>query len=265
VERDGAIHIAGQATPFLDISSQVDTGGERGLLSMAFPPDYGSSGLFYVFFTDSSGTLHIDEFHRMASDANQAEPTSQRPVLSIPHPAAFHNGGQLQFGPDGYLYISTGEGGTSSNAQDLASVLGKILRIDVGGHPAAQAGAAPAAAARRDAVPPGVRLHFLTLQRVLHNRGVIGYVRSNEPGSVRAVASVSLPGASRVFRLREARRRNIAAGKRYRLKLRLRASGRRAIARALARHRRVLIGVIIRTRDLAGNLTARRTVVRARR
>jgi glucose/arabinose dehydrogenase len=261
VERDGRIQISGQGTPFLDISSQVNTASERGLLSMAFRPDYATSGLLYVFFADDSGTLHIDELQRKAGDPNQAEPASQRSVLSIPHPAGNHNGGQLQFGPDGYLYISTGDGATSSNAQSTGSQLGKILRIDVGGRTAAQVGAG----AGRDSVPPRVLLRFLSRQRVLHNRGVIGYLRSNEAGSFRALARVSLPGASRVFRLRDARRRTIAAGKRFRLKLRLRVSGRRAIARALARHRRVRIRVTIRTRDLAGNLTVKRRVVRARR
>jgi glucose/arabinose dehydrogenase len=261
VERGGTIHIAGQATPFLDISSQVDTGGERGLLSMAFPTDYASSGRFYVFFTDGSGTLHIDEFRRAAGDPDQADPASQRPVMTIPHTATNHNGGQLQFGPDGYLYISTGDGATSSNAQSLASVLGKILRIDVRASTAASGGHGGGAG---DTVPPRVLLHFLSRQRVVRHRGVIGYVRSNETGSVRALARVSLPGTSRLFRLRGVRR-VVAAGKRYRLKLRLSTRTRRAVARALARHRRVRIRVTIRTRDLGGNLTVKRRTVRARR
>jgi glucose/arabinose dehydrogenase len=123
------------STPFLNISSLISNGSERGLLSVAFHPDYESNGYFYVFYTRSSdGALVIARYH-VSPDPNVADPSSESELLVIPHPgAANHNGGQLQFGPDGYLYIGTGDGGTGgANAQDGASLLGKMLRIDVDG------------------------------------------------------------------------------------------------------------------------------------
>jgi Glucose / Sorbosone dehydrogenase len=135
VEQDGVVKIAGGAT-FLDVTGLTDGGGERGLLSIAFAPDYATSGLFYVFLTSpgSDYDLRVIEFRR-SSDPNRADPGSARVVLSIPHPnQANHNGGQLQFGPDGMLYVGTGDGGGShdseGNAQRLDRLLGKILRID---------------------------------------------------------------------------------------------------------------------------------------
>jgi hypothetical protein len=134
-----------QTTPFLDISARVRPpgGGEQGLLSMAFAPDYATSGKFYVYYTGRDGCVgdgcneHVSEFSRSASNPNVADPGSERPLLTIAHPDnSNHNGGQLQFGPDGYLYISTGDGGdqddTEHNAQfpDNSHLLGKILRIN---------------------------------------------------------------------------------------------------------------------------------------
>ena len=123
-----------QATPFLDISGLVLDGGERGLLSMAFPPDYASSGRFYVYFTDAGGDIRIEQYRR-SSNPDVADPASRRLVLAIEHSSEDnHNGGQLQFGPDGYLYAATGDGGGGNdihdNAQNLGTLLGKLLRID---------------------------------------------------------------------------------------------------------------------------------------
>jgi glucose/arabinose dehydrogenase len=139
VERGGRIQALhdGTRTQFLDISALTTTDGERGLLSMAFDPNYASNGLFYVDFTgdgtDSGGALgdvHIDEFH-VSSNPNVADQATRRPVMTISHSSASnHNGGQLQFGKDGLLYISVGEAGNGANAQSLANPLGKILRID---------------------------------------------------------------------------------------------------------------------------------------
>jgi hypothetical protein len=135
VEQGGLVKLAGGGT-FLDVTGLTDGGGERGLLSIAFPPDYAASGLFYVFLTaQGDGSLRVIEFRRSAADPNRADPASGRQLLSIPHPNhANHNGGQLQFGPDGMLYVGTGDGGGSDdqegNAQVLGSELGKILRID---------------------------------------------------------------------------------------------------------------------------------------
>src|SRR4051812_29185795 len=138
VERPGYIKVIhnGITSQFLDIHDLVDTSVERGLLSMAFDPNYASNGLFYVFFTDNGtagaadGDIHIDEF-RVGSDPNVASRATRRPVLTISHSSAGnHNGGQLQFGKDGLLYISVGEAGNGANAQTLTNPLGKILRID---------------------------------------------------------------------------------------------------------------------------------------
>lgn len=118
--------------PFLNISGRVQEGGERGLLSIAFPPDYQRSGRFYVYYTDATGDIRIDEFRRRSPTV--ARPNSRRTVLRIPHREhANHNGGQLAFLGD-HLYIGTGDGGgggdPDGNAQNRRSLLGKLLRID---------------------------------------------------------------------------------------------------------------------------------------
>jgi glucose/arabinose dehydrogenase len=139
VEQPGRIRVvrdgSALSTAFLDITGPVLDGGERGLLSMAFAPDYAVSGLFYVYYTASSptGALTIAEYRRSANP-DVAE-TFGRIVLSIEHSTySNHNGGQLQFGPNGYLYIATGDGGgggdPTRNGQKLDSLLGKLLRID---------------------------------------------------------------------------------------------------------------------------------------
>jgi glucose/arabinose dehydrogenase len=119
--------------PFLDLRSRVDyDGAERGLLSIAFPPDYRASGRFYVYYVDKGGSIEIDEFHR--ASPTRAAPGSRRTVITVPHPVnANHNGGQMQFlGED--LYFATGDGGAAgdppNNAQDKDVLLGKLLRID---------------------------------------------------------------------------------------------------------------------------------------
>jgi hypothetical protein len=124
------------ATPFLDISGLVLFGGERGLLSVAFDPAYSANRRFYVFYNDTGGNLLVARYLASSSNANVADPAPGQILLTIPHPThANHNGGQLQFGPDGYLYVGTGDGGGAGdppgNAQNLSVLLGKILRIDV--------------------------------------------------------------------------------------------------------------------------------------
>ena len=121
--------------PFLDIRSRVLSGGEQGLLGLAFAPDYARSGLFYVYYTRKDGRQSVSEFRRSSSD--RANAASERQVLVMADPEGNHNGGQLNFGPDRLLYIGTGDGGGAGdqhgaigNAQDLGSLLGKILRID---------------------------------------------------------------------------------------------------------------------------------------
>ncbi|HEX9457724.1 MAG TPA: PQQ-dependent sugar dehydrogenase [Thermoanaerobaculia bacterium] len=124
-----------RATPFLDIRSLVLSGGERGLLSVAFHPLYRDNGFFFVYYTNRNGDNSIARY-KVSPDPDGADPASGTILLTIPHPTfANHNGGQLQFGPDGYLYIGTGDGGSggdpSNHAQDLTQLLGKLLRIDV--------------------------------------------------------------------------------------------------------------------------------------
>jgi hypothetical protein len=131
VEKGGRIELVGGGT-FLDISTLVNgLDDERGLLSMAFAPDYPSSGRFYVYYTarDPNGEVRVVEYKRSA-DPNVADPATARPIYATAHSAAIHNGGQLQFGPDGMLYASIGDNGHGGNAQDLSVPFGKILRIN---------------------------------------------------------------------------------------------------------------------------------------
>jgi glucose/arabinose dehydrogenase len=139
VEQGGTIQLVRPgAAPqtFLDISGDVATDNlERGLLSVAFPPDYADSGLFYVYYNDPTGDVTIAEFRRSSSNPDTADPSSRRILLTQEHREfPNHNGGQLQFGPDGYLYAALGDGGSGGdphrNAQNLGTLLGKILRID---------------------------------------------------------------------------------------------------------------------------------------
>jgi glucose/arabinose dehydrogenase len=120
--------------PFLSLAGEVTAGGEQGLLSMAFAPDYARTGLFYVYFTDRTGNQRVQEFRRSPDSPNRADKSSRRQLLVMDDPYPNHNGGLLLFGPDDLLYIGTGDGGSAGDpenrAQNLESPLGKILRID---------------------------------------------------------------------------------------------------------------------------------------
>jgi glucose/arabinose dehydrogenase len=123
---------------FLDISGRVgSSGSEQGLLSVAFPPDFDSSEAFYVNYTNRNGDTVVARFQLADSDPPQGDPDSEQRLLEITQPAGNHNGGQLAFGPDGYLYIGMGDGGRAGdpwgNAQNPEALLGKLLRIDVSG------------------------------------------------------------------------------------------------------------------------------------
>ena len=138
VEQSGRIRIVkgGQllATPFLDLSSRISSGGERGLLGLAFHPQYAQNGRFYVNYTNPSGNTRIAEF-RVSGDPDVADAGSQRVLLAVVQPFANHNGGGLAFGNDGKLYAGLGDGGSAGdplgNGQDLGTHLGKMLRLDV--------------------------------------------------------------------------------------------------------------------------------------
>jgi glucose/arabinose dehydrogenase len=139
-------------TPFLDIpDDQITMGSEQGLLGLAFSPNYAANGKFYVDLTNGQGNSEIWEYTRSAADPNIADPASKRLILTVPQPFSNHNGGWIGFGPDGDLYITFGDGGGANdpfnNAQNLGSLLGKILRIDVNGDDF------PTDAARNYAIP----------------------------------------------------------------------------------------------------------------
>jgi glucose/arabinose dehydrogenase len=123
-------------TAFLNISSLIVAGGEQGLLGLAFHPHYRDNGLFYVNYTRSpDGATVVARYSRSATNPDVADPQSATVLLTIAQPFANHNGGAVRFGPDGYLYIGMGDGGSGNdpqnNAQNLTSLLGKMLRIDV--------------------------------------------------------------------------------------------------------------------------------------
>jgi len=141
VEQGGTIQMFQNQTSvsssetFLDIKNSLVSGGELGLLGLAFHPNYNENGAFYVYYTPSNDLAIVSSFQVSDSNSNLADISSERILLRIPQPFTNHNGGQLAFGPDGYLYISSGDGGSGGdpqgNAQNLSSLLGKILRIDV--------------------------------------------------------------------------------------------------------------------------------------
>jgi glucose/arabinose dehydrogenase len=139
VEQPGRIRVVKDgrklSAPFLDIRDRIRSGGEQGLLSMAFAPDYAESGLFYVDYTDDNGDTRIVEYRRATKD--RADPSSARELIFQRQPETNHNGGLLLFGPDDRLYVGFGDGGGGGdlhgprgNGQRLSTLLGKILRID---------------------------------------------------------------------------------------------------------------------------------------
>lgn len=144
VEQSGIIKVfpnsqnVSAATIFLDITDRVASGGEMGLLGLAFHPDYENNGYFYVNYTADPPRRTIISRFQVTSDPNIADPTSEFQILTFSQPYSNHNGGWIGFGPnDGYLYIATGDGGSGgdpqNNGQSIYTLLGKILRIDVDG------------------------------------------------------------------------------------------------------------------------------------
>lgn len=145
VEKTGQIKILDTATGttntvnFLTIpQAQLQTGGEQGVLGLAFHPDYATNGRFFVYVTNAAGDQEVRQYSRSSTNPDRAAAVSSDVILTIPHPGnSNHNGGWISFGPDGYLYIATGDGGgggdPDNNAQNPNSLLGKMLRIDVDG------------------------------------------------------------------------------------------------------------------------------------
>jgi glucose/arabinose dehydrogenase len=140
VEQSGVVHILkdGQLLedPFLDIQDRVGSSQlEQGLLSIAFHPDYQQNGRFFADYTDADGTTHISSFTVSEDDPDRADVSSEVILLSVDQPFPNHNGGQLKFGPDGYLYVGLGDGGSANdplgNGQDPNTLLGSLLRLDV--------------------------------------------------------------------------------------------------------------------------------------
>jgi glucose/arabinose dehydrogenase len=142
VQQGGRIRVIQNGTlltaPFLDISGLVSTGGEQGLLSIAFHPSYGQNGFFYVDYTDLIGDTRVVRY-QVSSDSNVADATSGDTILAVDQPFANHNGGLLKFGPDGMLFVGLGDGGAAgdpfNHGQDSTTLLGSILRLDVNGVP----------------------------------------------------------------------------------------------------------------------------------
>lgn len=140
VEQTGSIRIIDtdgnvSLQPFLDISDRVNYGGERGLLGLAFHPEYITNGFFYVNYTGLDNHTRISRFSVNSMDPEIADPDSEYNLLTVTQPFTNHNGGDLAFGPDGYLYIALGDGGSAGDpgnlAQDPMEYLGKMLRVDV--------------------------------------------------------------------------------------------------------------------------------------
>ena len=148
VQQGGIIRLAderrGAPRVFMNITARVLSGGERGLLGLAFHPQYDSNGRFFVYYTrQTDGAVTISEFLRSSTDPDMGDPNSEKVLLTIPHPSfSNHNGGTVAFGPDGYLYAGPGDGGSgndpNNNAQNVNQLLGKILRIDVDNVPIGQ-------------------------------------------------------------------------------------------------------------------------------
>jgi len=138
VEKTGGIRIVkdGVLLPdlFLDLSAQVSSGSEQGLLGLAFDPEYATNGRFLVHYADLAGNTALSRF-QVSADPDRADPASEQVILTATQPAPNHNGGQVAFGPDGFLYLGLGDGGSSGDpegrGQDLSDLLGSILRIDV--------------------------------------------------------------------------------------------------------------------------------------
>lgn len=263
------LRLNGQVTDFLDISSLTgQRHEEEGLLAIAIAPDYATSGRVFVFYADNNGDLQLDEYLRVGTGPDRSNLSTRKPLLTIPHRQGDnHNGGQLLFGADAYLYLSTGDGGGVKDAdpqgdgQSLASLLGKVLRIDV-----------HVAPGKSDTIPPGLRTSTQRKQRVPRSGGVVAYVRFDER------CSVALGGKLRIGKRAYAMRKLKKAGRanrRVRVKIRLGSRAARALKKALepretgkkgkqrAKREKLSVQLSMRATDRTGNRSAmaKRTVL----
>ncbi|WP_294286014.1 PQQ-dependent sugar dehydrogenase [uncultured Chryseobacterium sp.] len=140
VQQNGIIKIlqangTANSTNFLNISSKITYGGERGLLGLAFHPQYPTNGYFFVYYNDTNGNITVARYTRSATNPDVADPSTEKIILNVPKPFDNHNGGSIHFAPDGYLWVVTGDGGSggdpNNNAQNKNSLLGKLLRLDI--------------------------------------------------------------------------------------------------------------------------------------
>ena len=239
-------------TVTLDIRTLVQDGGEQGLLSVAVAPDYATTHHIFIFYVDNGGDLQVEQL----TDGARA------PVLTIQHDQADnHNGGQLLFGPDNALYLSTGDGGTQGDpegdAQNPDSPLGKILRIDLG------LPQPPDGGPGTDTTAPVVTARAPRRQRVLRHRAAIVYVRCSENCSLAAGGTLLIGHRRLLLRRVHA---ELVASRRARLAVRLRPRQRLLLRRALRRHRHPRLVLRLRATDAAGNRSALvRRSVRVRR
>jgi len=245
VEKAGRVTLLdnSRATEFLDIRARVRGASyEEGLVGFVPAPDYDSSGRVFAFYTDNHSDIQVDEYRRTARGPDRADPSTRRPLLTIQHnQSTHHHGGQMNFGRDGYLYLSTGDGDLKvdpqNDAQSLRSLLGKILRIDV-----------------RDAKPdrraPRLRVRVASEQRVLRAKAAMAYASCNESCSL--IASARIRIGRRAFDLVPAGAAP-QAGRRGRLELLLTPRCVRLLKRALERHRPASVQITLRASDATGN------------
>ena len=244
VEKAGKVKLlsGGVVSDFLDISDKVqDDGYEEGLLGFIAAPDYATSGRVFAFYSDSNGDIQVDEYRRTATGPDRSDPSTRKPILTIRHAQSdHHHGGQMNFGSDGYLYLSTGDGDLKvdpqNDAQRLDSLLGKILRIDV-------------RARKLDTTAPNVGVTLDNEQRVLRNRSAVVSANCSEPCSVIASGRLRLGHGYDLPAVGIAPQ----PGRRTRIKLTLTSRGAHALKHALRRKRKVSLRVRVGAQDLTGN------------
>jgi glucose/arabinose dehydrogenase len=260
-ERGGKVRVvvndAVRPTPYLDVAPfGLSTTGERGLLSVVAARDYTTSGKVYVYYNEAGGDIRVDEFTRSAAAPETADPATRRNLLTIEHSSeSNHNGGQLQFGSDGCLWITTGDGGGGNdvhdNAQNSGSLLGKVLRINPNppgtGGPACAAVSAPPPG---DRTAPAISARAPRRQRVLRRHAAVVDVRCSEDCLLDASGTL-LIGRRRLLLRRVPSA--LAANRRARLQVRLRPRAQRLLRRALRHHRRPRVALRLLARDAAGN------------